>query len=237
MNTVTIDGVSSDTVRLKFDKIPFLPAAKRRTNVYPIPGSGEDLTIKTEDYDDIQLALTAYLVSSTSIQDVYDWIRGGSRMIVSTQPGVYAVIKAVGEIAPSRVGWTAHEINIPLTLSPFKYRVDDIPVQIESSGDRLRTIGNIYSYPYWVLEGTSGDVTFTVNGVAVTITDAPSNIHIDTLLQTVRSFNDGVATNIMDKTSGNFWELVLVPGDDPQNLIEWSGTVGSVTVTKKERWV
>ena len=236
MNTVKIDGVSSDTVRLRFDKIPLIPAAKRRTETYSIPGAGEDLTINTPDFDDIQLTLTAYLVGGTTIQDVYEWIRLGSKLVLSTQPGIYGVIKAVGEIAPTRAGWDAHKIDIPLTLSPFKFRVDNDAVEITTSPATLETIGNIYSFPTYALTGLSGDVTFTVNGTTLTIEDTPATVYIDTDAQTVYKLNGTTPESILSSTSGEFWKMILCPGNVP-NAISWTGTVGGVSVVKNERWV
>lgn len=235
MNTVTIDGVSSNSAGLFFDKIPFMPAAKERVSTYAIPGAGEDLTISSGDYDDIQMILTAYLRPGRDIQAVYDWAHSGTKLVLSTQPDIYGEIRQVGEIAPSREGWQAHKIDIPFTLSPFKYRVDNSPVTLTEAGT-LRTLGNIYSLPEYVLSGTTGDITFTVNGTTLTVTNAPGNIHINVGAQMIYTLDGNVQNNIMSATSGNFWEMVLVPGNVP-NSISWSGTVGSVTVVRNERWV
>lgn len=236
MNDVKIDGVSCKDVRLKFDKVPLIPAAKQRIETYSVPGYGQDVTVQTADFDDIPLTLTGYLIGGTTIQDVYDWIRSGSKLVLSTQPGVYAVIKSIGEIAPSREGWNAHKIDIPLTLSPFKYRVDNAAVELTESPAEVQTVGNVYSFPEYVLTGTSGTVTLTVNGTTLTITDAPNNVHIDTDAQTIYTINNGTVQSIMESTTGNFWEMLLVPGSVP-NAISWTGTVSSVSIVKNERWV
>lgn len=235
MNTVTIDSVSCETVGLYFDKIPFMPAAKRRATTYQIPGAGEDLTIDAVDFDDIQMTLTAYLRPGRDIQAVYNWIRSGSRIVLSTQPGIYGIIKQVGEIAPSREGWQAHKLDIPFTMSPFKYRVSNDPVTLTAPGE-LQTIGNIYSLPEYTISGASGDISLTVNGITITITDAPEIVHIDVTAQEIYTVVDSAKTNIMESTSGDFWSMVLAPGNVP-NAISWSGTVGSVSITKNERWV
>lgn len=234
-NTVTIDGISSDTVGLYFDKLPYIPSAQRRTNIYQIPGAGEDLTVYSTEYNDIQMTLKAYLRPESDIQAVYNWIRHGPQIVLSTQPAIYGIVKAVGEIAPARVGWDAHEIDIPLTLSPYKYRIANEPETIASPSS-VRTEGNVYSLPVYHLEGCSGDVEFTVNGISLTITDAPSDVYIDTNAQTVYTITDGAKSSIMQATAGRFWAMVLVPGT-PENDVSWSGTIGSVTITKNERWV
>jgi phage-related protein len=231
---VTIDGVSSDTVGLFFDKIPYIPSAKRRANTYQIPGAGEDLTIYSDDYDNIPMVLNAYIRPETDIQAVYNWIRSGSKIVLSTQPTIYGIIKAVGEIAPSRAGWDAHKIDIPLTLSPFRYLLNDEEIILSANPAYISNAGNIYSLPLYKMTGCSGDVSITVNGVQLTITDAPADIYIDTASETVYTLTNGSKESILAKTTGDFWNLTLNPG---VNEIACSGTVVSVSVNIRTRWV
>lgn len=234
-NTVTIDGVSSDNAGLFFDKIPYIPSAKRRVNTYQIPGAGEDLTIYSGDYDDIPMVLNAYIRPETDIQAVYNWIHSGSKIVLSTQPTVYGIIKAVGEIAPSRIGWDAHQFDIPLTLSPFRYLLaGDEEIILSANPAYVSNAGNIHSLPLYKMTGCSGDVSITVNGVQLAITDAPSDVYIDMASETVYTFVDGNKESILESTEGAFWNLYLNPG---VNEIAWSGTVGSVSVNIRTRWV
>jgi len=231
---VTIDGVSSDTVGLFFDKIPYIPSAKRRVNTYQIPGAGEDLTIYSGDYDDIPMVLSAYIRPEADIQSVYNWIHSGSKIELSTQPTIYGIIKVVGENAPSRTGWDAHKIDIPLTLSPFRYLLNDEEIILSANPAYISNAGNVHSLPLYKMTGCSGDVSLAVNGVQLTITDAPADIYIDTASETVYTINAGAKENMLSKTSGEFWNLALNPGT---NVIAWGGTVGSVSVNIRTRWV
>lgn len=234
-NTVTIDGVLSDNVGLYFDKLPYIPSAKRRANTYQIPGAGEDLTIYSDDYDDIPMVLNAYIRPETDIQTVYNWIHSGSKIVLSTQPTVYGIIKAVGEIAPSRIGWDAHQFDIPFTLSPFRYLlVGDEEIILSANPAYISNAGNIHSLPLYKMTGCSGDVSITVNGVQLTITDAPSDVYIDMAAETVYAFVDGNKESILASTEGAFWNLALNPG---VNEIAWTGTVESVSVKIRTRWV
>ena len=233
-NTVMIDGVSSDTVGLFFDKIPYIPSAKRRVNTYQIPGAGEDLTICSGDYDDIPMVLNAYIRPEADIQSVYNWIHSGSKIELSTQPTVYGIIKSVGEIAPSRTGWDAHKIDIPLTLSPFRYLLNDEEIILSANPAYISNAGNIYSLPLYKMTGCSGDVSLTVNGVQLTITDSPSDVYIDMSSETVYTLVDGNKESVLESTEGAFWNLSLNPG---VNVTAWSGTVGSVSVNIRTRWV
>lgn len=232
-NTVTIDGVSSADVGLYFDKLPYIPAAKRRSNVYQIPGAGEDLTIHSDDYDDIPLTLTAYMRPGTDHQAAYNWAHG-KQIVLSTQPTVYGIIKTVGEIAPSRVGWDAHKFDIPFTLSPFRYLLNDEEIILSENPAYISNAGNVHSLPLYKMTGCSGDVSITANGVQLTITDAPADIYIDTASETVYTINAGAKENILSKTSGALWNMALNPGT---NEIAWNGTVDSVSVKVGTRWV
>lgn len=232
-NTVTIDGVSSADVGLYFDKLPYIPAAKRRSNVYQIPGAGEDLTIHSDDYEDIPMTLTAYMRPGTDHQAAYNWAHG-KKIVLSTQPTVYGIIKTVGEIAPSRIGWDAHKFDIPFTLSPFRYLLNDEEIILSANPAYISNAGNVHSLPLYKMTGCSGDVSITANGVQLTITDAPADIYIDTASETVYTINAGVKENILSKTSGALWNMALNPGT---NEIAWGGTVDSVSVKIGTRWV
>lgn len=231
-NTVTIDGVSSADVGLYFDKLPYIPAAKRRSNVYQIPGAGEDLTIHSDDYDDIPLTLTAYMRPGADHQAAYNWAHG-KRIVLSTQPTIYGIIKAVGEIAPSRIGWDAHKFDIPFTLSPFRYLLNDEEIILSANPAYVSNAGNVHSLPLYKMTGCSGDVSLTVNGTQLSITDAPSDAYIDMASETVYTLTNGSKENILSKTTGNFWNLALNSG---VNEIAWSGTVDSVSVKIGTRW-
>lgn len=232
-NTVTIDGVSSADVGLYFDKLPYIPAAKRRSNVYQIPGAGEDLTIHSDDYDDIPLTLTAYMRPGADHQAAYNWAHG-KKIVLSTQPTVYGIIKTVGEIAPSRIGWDAHKFDIPFTLSPFRYLLNDEEIILSANPAYVSNAGNVHSLPLYKMAGCSGDVSITVNGVQLTITDAPTDVYIDMASETVYTFVGGYKESILSKTTGTFWKLALNPGT---NEIAWNGTVDSVSVKIGTRWV
>lgn len=233
-NTVTIDGISSDTVGLYFDKLPYIPSAQRRSNTYRIPGAGEDLTVYSEDYDDIPMTLTAYIRPETDPQAVYDWIHSGAKIVLSTQPTVYGIIKTVGEVAPSREGWAAHKFDIPFTLSPFRYLLNDEEIILSGSPAYIQNPGNVHSLPLYTLTGCSGDISLMANGVQLSVTDVPSDIYIDMASETVYTMQNGYKESILSSTTGQFWNMALNPG---VNKITWDGTVGSVSVKIRARWV
>lgn len=226
MNYIEIDGVRS-TYKLKFDKLPLFPMAARKTETYNV-GRDETASYMLDEYEDIDVTLTAYMIGNTTILDVYKWISGGKMLTMSTQPSIYAKIKKVGKIQPERTGWNAHKIVIPITLSPFKYSLDNPEMELEN-GKHIHNYGSIYSRPIWTLYNVQSPVVLEVNGERLTINaEGGETVVIDTERMVVYS---GV-TVILDKTTGNLPFLNI--GD---NLISWTGDVERVTIRKNERWI
>lgn len=237
MNIVTINGRNSDEVRLKFDKLPLWAHPAQRYNTYKVVGRGEDLTQATGDFDDIKLDLTAYLVGKTTINDVYQWLLEEGQIVLSTQPDVYGIIRQVGEIRPERDGWNAHKIDIPLICSPFRYNIKNDPVILSENPAYLRTKGNYFSEPIIALTGTSGNIEIAVNGATLQIEDAPNNVYIDVQNRVIYTAENDTKRAITHTTTGEFWSMVLVPDKEKYNEISWSGTVGTVSIIKNERWL
>ncbi len=226
INYIEIDGVRS-TYKLKFDKLPLFPMAERKTETYNV-GRDESAAYALEEYSDIDLTLTAYLIGGTTILDVYKWISKGKMLTLSTQPTIYAKIKKVGKIQPERTGWNAHKIVIPITLSPFKYSLENPETELKS-GEFIRNNGSLFSRPVWTLYNIQSPVFLEVNGERLKIdVEGGETVVIDTERMVVYS---GVNV-ILDKTSGNL--PLLNVGN---NQISWTGDVERVTVRKNERWV
>lgn len=226
MNYIEIDGTKSIS-RLKFDKLPLFPMAVQKTASYNV-GRDEAITYDLEEYDDITLNLTAYLLGGRGIEEIYSWLHGAKTLTLSTQPDLYAKIRAVGRIEPDRTGWSAHKIVIPFTLSPFKYAVDNPETELENGG-YVYNRGTIYSRPIWRLYNVQSPVYLNVNGEQLEINcEGGETVVIDTQRMVVYS---GVDV-ILNKTSGN---LPLL--NTAMNQISWTGGVDRVTLQKNERWL
>ncbi len=236
MNTVSIDGQVAQGLR--FDKLPLWPRAARKYATYQVPGRGQNLTYGLEDFEDIEMALTAYLIGSTHIDDVYAWLSSGTQLVMSTQPGVYGIIKQVGKITPAREGWAAHRIEIPLICAPFKYSIANDPVQLTDNPSGIQYDGTLYSLPVYVLRGVTGEATLTVHGVPLTIPGVTGgqDVYVDLTLRKIYTITDGVRT-LVNNTSGAFWEFILRPPGMGGNIIAWSGATTGVTLIKNTRWL
>ena len=119
--------------------------------------------------------------------------------------------------------------------SPFAYAIDNDPVELTSSPEKLQTIGTMYSEPLIELTGT-GDVTLTVNGTALEISGMSGTIYIDVHTCQVYKVEHGSKVSILSATTGWIEQMVLVPDTEAVNIISWTGDVSGVKITKNERW-
>lgn len=242
-NWISIDGIHCTQYGLRMARLPLWTAAAETVENTVIPGAPVEIGRHTGQYPDFSLTLTGYLTSYPyDLPKIHKWLANGKKLIMSTQPGIYGVIRSVGQIAPIRVGTRANELRIPIVFEPFKYSVQNYPLHFE--GDKspinIQYFGNFYAEPVYRLTVDPemlGAAFFTVNGVTVTILNPAiqtGTVIIDIPRKKIYTEQDGVLTIAQEYTTGNFWECVLQPGD---NTISWNDHVTAVEIIKNERWL
>lgn len=135
------------------------------------------------------------------------------------------------------------EFTVEILLQPHPYVYPaSAAVTVDTSGAAVNNAGTYIALPKVVIVG-SGDFSVTIGQGSSAKTmyfhDVPSGgVIVDSLLQDTL---DSTGANLMtDKVSGEYFELA--PGT---NTVQWltptaddekSGTVSSVTITRRERW-
>ena len=242
-NWIEIDGISSRCYGLKMDRLPLWTVAAETVENTTLPGVPVEIDRHTGQYKDFDLTLTGYLTHPFHNHDLArlnQWIQNGQKLVMSTQPFIYGVIRKAGQIKPKRIGTRANEIQIPFTFEPLKYTKQNIPIELSSSPSYYRLWGNIYSEP--VYEITIADeasvASITVNGVTVQIAALAldtGTIIIDLQRKKIyKKAANGDLTIVQKYTTGEFWKMVLQTGD---NVISWDTGISSVKVTVNERWL
>ena len=224
------------------DKLPLWPVASETVENIVLPGVPIEIDRHTGQYRDIELNLTGYLTRPPyRMNDIMEWLHNGKKLMMSTQPDVYGIIRNVGQIMPSRIGTRANEIRIPITCQPFKYKAANFPVEFDTSAAHYRIFGNVYAEPIYELTvSAEPDVAaiFNVNGVALQILVAAldtGKIVVDVPRKKIYKVeSNGDLTIIQKYTSGRFWRQVLYPGE---NTITWNIGIEKVKMTPNERWL
>ena len=241
-NWIEIDGVASKCFGLHMDRLPLWPAASETVENIVLPGVPIEIDRHTGQYRDIDLTLRGYLTKPPyRIPDIMAWLHNGKKLMMSTQPTVYGIIRTVGQIAPVRIGTRANEISIPITCKPFKYRLQNFSIVLDTSPAHYHIFGNVYAEPLIELDVDAeslGAAILWVNDVALQIqTPALDTGHIVIDVERRKIYkvaSDGTKTIIQAHTSGQFWRMVLYPGE---NEIRWNFGITRVTLTPNERWL
>lgn len=242
-NWIEIDGKSSSCFGLKMARLPLWTTAAETVESITLPGVPVELDRHTGQYKDFDLTLTGYLTRpqhNHELARLNDWIQNGKQLVMSTQPHIYGIIRKAGQITPKRIGTRANEIQIPFTFQPFKYTKTNIPITFDASPAYYRLWGNIYAEPVYRLTVNpelQGAAFFTVNGVTVTILNPAiqtGTVVIDLQRKKIYMESDNTLTIVQEYTTGDFWKLVLTPGE---NTISWNSHITAVSVTVNERWL
>ena len=242
-NWIEIDGKCSQRFGLKMARLPLWTTAAETVENTAVPGVAVELDRHTGQYKDFDLTLTGYLTRpphNHELAVLNDWIQNGRQLVMSTQPHIYGIIRKAGQIKPSRIGTRANEIQIPFTFQPFKYTKTNIPITFDTSPAYYRLWGNIYAEPIYRLTIEDGCILaiFGVNGVMLQI----AALALDTGVLVIdlqrrkiyKEESNGDLTIVQEYTSGEFWKMVLKPGD---NVITWQSGISKVEVTVNERWL
>lgn len=228
-----IDGRYSTEVGLKMARLPLWPIAAETVDTVTLPGIPVGADRHTGQFPDFDLTLTGYLTAwPPDMPQLAAWLRG-KRLVMSTQPELCGIIRRVGTITPVRIGTRANDVQIPFTFEPFKYSTENRPSAPAASPAHLFCRGNYPSEPVYRLT-LAEDAEFTVNGISLTITDLTGEVVVDLPRRKIYQETGGVLQVVQEQTSGAFWRMLLVPGE---NLLTWTSGITAVTVQQNARWL
>lgn len=211
--------------------------ASRASDYIKIPGRASPLSIQRSEMDETVMDFVIGLRGRGNIDSIYKWLSGAGRLITSENTNQYMNATCNDEITPERAGRSMGKVAVSFRCDPFAYAIANDPTEYTTSPATFKTIGTIYSEPIITITG-SGEITLTVNGVALRITDVVGNVTIDVPRRLAYSTDgNGKKTVCLDHTYGNLWDMLLVPDPDAFNRVSWAGNATSVSVQKNERWL
>lgn len=237
-NTITIDGVSSRSFGLFCKQLPMFPVALQSMNAITVDGRLDNLYQSLNHYNDISVDIEAVLIG-LNMDEINRWLHNGKRLVLSNQPDRYAIIRQIVGITQKRTGNGALELTLSLKCSPFKYNLDNDPIEYFSSPAYFTTNGSIYSEPLIIAKGITTGFAMALNDVALTATGLTGNIYIDVPNRVIYQIINNQKTVVQGNTSGKFWNMVLVPKESelgPYNSLTFTNC-DSIQIYKNERWL
>lgn len=199
-----LDGVLCDTKGLYCDTPQIPPMAKKRYTTFKF-GSDEDGVYSDDSFENVRYTLNCYKFPMSRSADFDDtelfaWIQSGKILQISRYSGFYFKIRTIDGIQPTvRQDGMRIDYKISMTLSPFRYIVDNAEFPLPQDGVIVNN-GTRYSKP--ILKFTAnGGAYITTNGDTLTITDS-GLITVDSNRMLIYKTVNNENTSIMEKTSG-----------------------------------
>lgn len=203
---------------------PVIPTAKRKIEYIEVPGRHGSLT-KKGAYGDVPFKLKFNVLEKENIKPLIrrakPWLLN-AKTLHFTDDVVYRKIKNV------EIGDIANEIEehgefeVDFTLDPFEYAEDESFTMYEPG--LIYNPGTFESEPkMWIV--AKGTVNITINDITFQLKDIESSIVVDS--EILEAYIGTVPMN--NKMVGDF--PIFNVGS---NRISWSGTVQSITI--KPRW-
>ncbi|PFD95615.1 phage tail protein [Bacillus cereus] len=206
---------------------PVIPTAKRKVEYIEVPGRHGALT-KKGAYEDVPFKMKFNVLEEGNIKPIIrrvkPWILN-AKILYFTDDVVYRKIKNVeiGDIANEIEEYGEFEVNF--TLDPFEY-VEDESITIFEPG-LIYNPGTEKSQPEMVITA-KGTVNITINDVTFQLKNIEGSVVVDSeILEAYLG-----TTPMNNKMVGEF--PVFNVGS---NKITWSGTVQSITIKPRWRYV
>lgn len=229
IDTIEVNGVSSDTVGVYVDTFPFPPMPERVYQEYDAGNGSENNVYAESRYKDVQITLNLYLFDGEyNPNSIYEYLQGAKTLRSSRFPDYEYRVKKVSGISPVTQNAGKRKLSVTFTCSPFRYAYDN-PEEVLENGQYFHNSGSIFSRPKWRIYNIRSPFFLNVNGEQFSINlSGGETVVVDTDRMIAYSGVDVV----LSKTTGNL--PLLATGS---NQISWTGDVDRVTIQKNERWV
>lgn len=238
MNYIILNGVKSTIVQgLLIQELPPISKPQMRSTVETIDGRDGDIITRL-GYAAYDKVLTIGLKKDADINDVISYFvnRDSGQVTFSNEPDFYYRFDLLEAIDFERL-IRFKQARVSFHVQPFKFSCSEGNTELNLQSNNSATIinaGNIYSKPALTIRG-KGTVTVMLNGSTV-FTIAFSNTTAETIIIDTAAMeaynNSGTLKN--RSVTGNYDRFYLPIG---ANIIKFSGSVISASISKYSRWV
>lgn len=153
---------TSNDIGIWVDTPPMPPMAEQVYREINIPDREESLTVIDETYNDIPLAVKAYIFDNTyDITSVYSWLRGAKKLRFKDSDYYYRV----KQVKPPTINYQGHGktmITLNFVVSPFRYLKTDTVIESTTTTTTVQNNGTVYCQPQYKIYG-SGTLTLKVD--------------------------------------------------------------------------
>lgn len=221
-------GVSSNTkVGLIILSLPPITKPQMRVNETVVDGRDGSF-IEELGYQAYDKTIKIGLKGNYNIDDIISYFSGSGELVMDNEPDKVYDAMIIGQIDYQRL-LRFRTADIKFRVQPFKHKLNEAEQTI-TSGGIVTNAGNIISKPIITIEG-SGTVELSLEGIAQFTYEFPegeNKVVIDCEKE------DAYLGNVLKNRNmtGEFPKLAV-----GSNTITYTGTVTSLKVHPKSRWI
>ena len=233
MSWFEFKGVISPSLNVVVSEYPPIIRARRRVETVTVPGRSGELTLAPgpASYDSMVREIKCYARPGADLNEIADWLTGSGTLIFGNEPDFAYEAQAIEELSVERImrGRQHKAFTVPFLCQPLKRRASGDPAITLTTAGNVFNPGHVSSRPKITVTG-SGSIALNVGGTETTITGLSAAVVIDSDLG--MAMNADEDTNLSSIILGEWPEL-----DPGANAVSWTGTVTSVVIQPRWRWL
>ena len=231
-NYVIINGVNSTTINgLAINEMPPITKPSIRTNTEEIDGRDGDIVTRL-GYSAYDKEMTIGLYGSYDLDEIMSYFNQSGTIIFSTESDKYYNFEILEQIDYEKL-LKFKTATITMHCQPFKYEVNETPIELVSGDNIVINKGNIYSKPILHIEGT-GTITISLEGNQVFNIVMGNNTEIEIDIEKLEAYNPNDGTLLNRIVTGDYDDFKLESGN---NTIALGGTITSANIRMYSRWL
>lgn len=221
------------------ERLPIIGKNERILTVTDIPDGVPVYSWSGIKSGKVQFALGLRKKTPTVIDDLYEWLNGEGRLILSSDPEKYVNAYVSGAVLPDALSPRLGRATITFVTEPYRYAINNPTEELELKAHpkypatmkeaNIDYTGTESGEAIYKLYG-NGETHIWVNHNEFVIEQVHESVTIDLKSKRIKD-KDG---NVINRfTIGNPLSIMLVKGD---NYFETTNNITKVEVTRNTRW-
>ena len=232
MSYIVLNGENSSNITgLLIQTLPPITLPQIRTTVESVDGRDGDIITKL-GYAAYDKTFSIGLHGNYNIDEVIEYFASEGTVTFSNEPDKYYRFQRLQQIDFAKL-LRFKTANVSLHCQPFKFKVDEEPIESTGSSETVTNSGNVYAKPIITVTGT-GTVGLYIDSVqilSIDMGDSSNTIIID--IDAMNAY-DETGTFKNRSVTGDYSNFILPVGN---STVSWSGTVSGVKIEKYSRWL
>lgn len=236
MTDFSFRGISALSMGVVVSQYPPIIKAKARIKTVEIPGRSGLLTLHEPEkvYEPVEKKFKCRLLATASQAAVSAWLDGSGALIVGNEPlYAYSVIQT-GEITFEKImaGYDDRRFDLEFTCQPWKELVTPgADIALVTNPQTIISSGTLDSLPLITITGV-GAVSINIGSYSFTLSGIQAGIPVKVDCEAMTVTNSNQSVSYLQNMTGQFPKIA--PGN---NEVSWSGTVTSVVIKPRYRWL